>query len=259
MNIKEHFLGQSPLAILLQNETDDSLWFFINWVSSLSFCPTRGSRSFLKLQLTLLIVLSFPSIQRSYAQYNILTGQNSSALETERTNTQQRLQQQNLQIMMQNGYQPPAIPPSDPTLSHQFIVNQYNQNTQDSKQARQIKELQEILIEMKKNEVRNTSASSAVNNNSAQLQKYNKAFSAIKNMLDGKTPLSLKEAYFQVEQAYGNEYLSYNEYNTSIKQSVDFIKKWLLQNGRAKYTFRKIITASDSVPNGLANACDTKR
>ncbi len=36
-----------------------------------------------------------------------------------------------------------------------------------------------------------------------------------------------------MENAYGNSYLSKKEYDQTIKQSVDFIKKWLVQNGHS--------------------------
>lgn len=51
------------------------------------------------------------------------------------------------------------------------------------------------------------------------------------DMLAGKKTLSIAEAYFAVENAYGNCYLTKQEYDNIIFQSVDFIKTWIRQNG----------------------------
>lgn len=53
----------------------------------------------------------------------------------------------------------------------------------------------------------------------------------INQMLAGTKALSIKEAYYNLENAFGDTYLSYQEYNKAIKESADFIKKWLVQNG----------------------------
>jgi hypothetical protein len=53
----------------------------------------------------------------------------------------------------------------------------------------------------------------------------------IKEMLDGKRPLSIKDAYYKSESAYGNLLLSYDEYNKLIISNANFIKQWLKENG----------------------------
>ncbi len=52
----------------------------------------------------------------------------------------------------------------------------------------------------------------------------------LNDMLSGKRKLSVADAYFEIENAYGNSYLSQKEYNETIKQSVNFIRAWLVEN-----------------------------
>jgi hypothetical protein len=52
-------------------------------------------------------------------------------------------------------------------------------------------------------------------------------------MLSGKTPLSLKDAFYILENAYGNTRLSYAEYNSVLKKSAQFIQQWLKEHGHS--------------------------
>jgi len=63
-------------------------------------------------------------------------------------------------------------------------------------------------------------------------QPYADAIQALKDMLNGKRKLSLKDAYFTIEKAYGETYLSNQEYNNIITQSANFIKQWMQQNNQ---------------------------
>ena len=65
----------------------------------------------------------------------------------------------------------------------------------------------------------------------AKTQSFDDAFNTINQGLSGKKSISIREAYFQMENAFGNTYLSHDEYNKTIQQNADFIKKWLTQNG----------------------------
>ena len=66
---------------------------------------------------------------------------------------------------------------------------------------------------------------------SAKEQPFKNAAANINQMLSGAKRLSVKDAYYQMENAFGNTYMNYSEYNNAIKQNADFIKKWLVQNG----------------------------
>lgn len=63
------------------------------------------------------------------------------------------------------------------------------------------------------------------------LPNYIKAKNIIKEMVEGKRALSIKDAYFLAESAYGNLQLTYGEYNKLIKENAEFIMKWLAENG----------------------------
>ncbi|OFY84329.1 MAG: hypothetical protein A3K10_06900 [Bacteroidetes bacterium RIFCSPLOWO2_12_FULL_31_6] len=49
-------------------------------------------------------------------------------------------------------------------------------------------------------------------------------------MLEGNKKLSIKDAYYIMESAWDNCYLSQGEYNNIIHNSGNFIKKWLIEN-----------------------------
>jgi hypothetical protein len=63
------------------------------------------------------------------------------------------------------------------------------------------------------------------------LPNYTKAKDLIKEMVEDKRALSIKDAYFLAESAYGNLHLTYDEYNKLIKKNANFIQKWLVENG----------------------------
>jgi hypothetical protein len=67
----------------------------------------------------------------------------------------------------------------------------------------------------------------------AKTKSYSDALQNLKEQLEGKKKLSVSDAYFVMENAYGNSFLSKKEYDQIIKQSVDFIKQWLVQNGHS--------------------------
>jgi hypothetical protein len=139
--------------------------------------------------------------------------------------------QQNARAMQQMGYRQPVVPPSDPTLAHQFIVDQSKQTY--AQQA----ELNEILNEL--NEIRSDDIQRK-NSNYYSSEKFKtesasywKAKALLDNMLSGKTPLSLKDAFYILENAYGNTHLSYTEYNSILKKSSQFIQDWLKEHGHS--------------------------
>lgn len=148
------------------------------------------------------------------------------------TNEAEKIKQQNYDLMKAQGYQPPIIPPSNPTEMHQFILHQYeNSNTNNIAYNKQ-RELQNILTELK-NEERINDYKTQYNTNtssSIDLSNYQNAFNKINDMLLGKTTLSVKDAYYYAETAYGGSYMSKADYDNTINESTDFIKKWLAQH-----------------------------
>jgi hypothetical protein len=141
--------------------------------------------------------------------------------------------QQNAKAMKQMGYKPPVVPPSDPAQLHQFIIDQYNQN--QNPEAELVKEVIGDLNEIRNSEQsrrRDYYASDEFKNGNAA---YLKAKILLGNMLTGKTKLSLKDAFYILENAYGDNYLNYDEYCAALKKSSDFIKQWLNENGHSTF------------------------
>lgn len=64
-----------------------------------------------------------------------------------------------------------------------------------------------------------------------QTKAYTDALQQLENMLSGKRKLSVGDAYFIIENAYGDTYLSEKEYREQIAKSAAFIREWMKQNG----------------------------
>lgn len=141
------------------------------------------------------------------------------------------INQQNKQALQQMGYNPPVVPPSDPYLTHQFIINQYNQTQNKSYQQHQ--ELLNILNEANTNETgkRMSFEYYKTAEFATKTKPFNDALETLKNMTTGKTPISLKDAFYLMESAYGNTYLTYKEYCNIINENTEFLKQMMLQNG----------------------------
>jgi hypothetical protein len=146
----------------------------------------------------------------------------------------ERIKQQNYELMKMQGYQPPILPPTDPTLAHHFILHQYDKTDPKNSAYNKERELKNVLSEFKNDERINDYKSNYFTNNNSNsavdLTGYQNAFDKINNMLSGKAPLSMKDAYYYAETAYGGSYISKTDYDNTINESADFIKKWLQQN-----------------------------
>jgi len=136
--------------------------------------------------------------------------------------TPQERQQANIRYIQQQMVNDPAY--QQPNKS-----NNFSQNLNRTQQQ----EVTDIL-----NEVHSSENSRRFNMNyykspefTAKAKPYSDALQNLKEQLEGKRKLSISDAYFVMENAYGNSYLSKKEYDQIIKQSVDFIKQWLSQLG----------------------------
>lgn len=65
----------------------------------------------------------------------------------------------------------------------------------------------------------------------SHMKGFEAALQYLKAMLAGKQPLSVADAYFAVETAYGKPYLTKTEFDKILNQSASFIKQWMQQNG----------------------------
>ncbi len=91
---------------------------------------------------------------------------------------------------------------------------------------------------------------------SVQTKPYSDVFNNLQDMLNSKKPLSIKDAYYEIEKAYGNVYLTKAEYDEQINKSVSFIKQWLYENHKSlkdnmalNYGIQKFMTDTLTINN----------
>lgn len=129
--------------------------------------------------------------------------------------SQDQIKQNNLKAMqVMGGYVQPVVPPSDPVAFGEYMRQQHQQVQRET-------EIRLILREVAKTEERIPIETNA----------YTHAYHQLVGMLLGQSELSIKDAYYSIEAAYGEPYLTKEEYDGRIQQSAEFIKTWLLQNG----------------------------
>lgn len=148
--------------------------------------------------------------------------------------SQDIINQQNRQAMQMMGYNPPAVPSSDPYERHQFIINQNNQSVNLSRQFQQEKELLNLLNEVHATEKGSPKVDMKYFKTpefAAKIKSYTDALQNTKEQLTGKRKLSVADAYFIMENAYGNSYLTKKEYDNILNEGAEFMQKWLVQNG----------------------------
>jgi hypothetical protein len=142
-------------------------------------------------------------------------------------NAQDIINQQNRQAMQMMGYQPPVVPPSDPALAHQFILQQ-GKATEQSKQQRQIAELNSLLRE---NDIIQPTNYTQTTEYLTKTKIYRQAFADIMNMQNGSQPFSLKKAIFIIENAYLDNSLKYETYNKQILSKTKLLKSIIQKEG----------------------------
>lgn len=76
-----------------------------------------------------------------------------------------------------------------------------------------------------------TTAHRSFKPNPERTKDFYPALNYLQKMLQGDIPMSVADAYYRMEQAYGNVYLSKQQYDSVIDRSASFIKTWMLQNG----------------------------
>ena len=150
-------------------------------------------------------------------------------LQHQRQLQQKQIEQQNRESMRRWGYNPP---PTQEEIAADLERQRKGQFQQNNKQ----KEIDEVLKELNQasgddykrglvyNEYYKSTEFATIT------QPFHKAFNSLKNMEEGNAHLSVKDAYYITENAYGNVYLSYQDYTKTINSSVQFIKYWLQEN-----------------------------
>jgi hypothetical protein len=145
-----------------------------------------------------------------------------------REQEQWQIQQQNQKLLQQFNNAPK---PTKEDIAELQQNQQQGKAPNPNQQQQMRKEMSELLEEVRKN---NQLAQDKDYYQSAEyiqdVPNYTNAKDLIKSMLDGKIPLSIKDAYYYEEASYGKLHLSYEEYNKVINDNVAFIKQWLKEN-----------------------------
>lgn len=63
------------------------------------------------------------------------------------------------------------------------------------------------------------------------LQRYQAAFNQLQDMLEGRAALSIADARYIVESAYGGLPMDHQAYKAEIDRSANFIRQWMHENG----------------------------
>ena len=114
--------------------------------------------------------------------------------------------------------------------SQDIVRRQQSSLVEASLQQKQ-QELASLLEEVKADQRRSSPDSrNKTVTSTRHIQVFNDALQHLQDMLSGRKRLSVADAYYTSESAYGTPYLSRQEYDAIIQQSVDFIKTWMTQN-----------------------------
>lgn len=163
-----------------------------------------------------------------FAQFGFEQPRVPSPLEREQQQKQQ-IDQQNRQLMIQFGHTPP------PTQADIAAAQQRQLNGKPPIPTLKEKVLQDMTALLKEAEQKSNAHRETDYYNSPDYlndqPNYITAKNGIKDMLEGKRPLSIKEAYFMAEYAFGRLLLTHDEYNKLIASNAHFIKQWLQEKG----------------------------
>lgn len=128
---------------------------------------------------------------------------------------EQRIRQQNRELLRQQGFNPPPTQAEiEADITRQRLVEAQIRKIEKEKQ------LQNIPYYKKPEFIEAT-------------KEYNEAYQILKDMLEGEIPLSLKDAVYVIENAYlqGNQKINYADYNKKIKELTKFCRLYLAQQG----------------------------
>lgn len=146
-------------------------------------------------------------------------------------NTSQNIiNQQNRNAAQIMGYKPP---PTQADIKEEIKNRMNGKQPELTEQQKQSKEIVTLLKEAYSEEKNRRFDKNYFKTPefSAKTKSYTDALQYLKGMLSGKNKLSVANAYFAMENAYGNSYLTKKEYDNILNESTDFMKKWIIQNG----------------------------
>jgi len=152
------------------------------------------------------------------------TGSNYTTGNNAQTITQQR----NRQAMQQMGYTPP---PTQADIRANLARQRENkQRNIETAQTQKMKMVADILKESYATNKTKSQYFWQSNEYLQALKPYVSVRENLKAMLNGSQPLSLKKALYLLESVDGNNYLTYQQYEDIIHNSVQFIYAWMKEN-----------------------------
>lgn len=145
-----------------------------------------------------------------------------------RQQEQTRIQQQNREQMERVGEKSP------PTQADIMVAQQRQLQGKLPEGTPRMKIHKEMTDLLNESHYGNTITSEKDYYNSGQfkndLANYIKAREIIKEMLNDERDLSIKNAFYHSEAAYGDLHLTYQEYTRTIHANANFIREWLTEN-----------------------------
>lgn len=93
--------------------------------------------------------------------------------------------------------------------------------------------------------------------NPERTRDFPKALDHLEKMLTGKLPLSVADAYFTIENAFGDCYLTRQQFDNITTESATFIRTWMQQNGldakdryQVHFAIKKFMSETLSISKG---------
>jgi hypothetical protein len=142
--------------------------------------------------------------------------------------SRQQIDQQNRQLMQQFGHTPPPTQQDILAQQQRWLNGKPPELTRMEQVQKEVLELLQDALHQE-----DKTAQTDYYHSPEYLQDaphYTHALKAIADMLAGKRALSIKDAYYKAEAAYGNLHLDYSQYTNLIQSNADFILKWLVAN-----------------------------
>lgn len=149
-------------------------------------------------------------------------------LEEMRQQQQIQTQQQNREQMQRFGNQPPPTQEDIMRAQQRHIEGKPPELSPREKMEKE-------MVELLRASQYNNAATNSLDYYNSQIyltdvSGYTKARDLIRKMLEDTIPLSIRDAYFLSEAAYGNLHLTYSEYTSLITSNANFIRQWLKEN-----------------------------
>lgn len=216
------------------HKTNDLLWnnfIFLHktWCPCITlFSYQRKKQSYPYYRVWFLCLFTICTISKSFAQFGLPQPHVPSPLEREQLQKQQ-IEEQNRQLMIQFGHNPPPTQADILAKEQRWLKGKAPEQTQ---KEQQMAELKNLLNEVK---TINTSMNKASYYEQAafktDFKKYQSTLTYFKQLLANDPPhISLADAIYQSESAFGKLHLTYKEYKRNIALSAAFIKQWMLEN-----------------------------